>query len=255
MNFNQLVIADDFGFNRSSDQVMLDLCSLKKIDGVSVFPKYISQDQIDSLLVLRKNRNIKIGLHFNLTLGDDKNSLKSIKQLLIQSLFGSIDKELIAREFDLQLKVFKDKFNCYPDFIDGHEHVHAFPVISKIVCKKLHYIQYTGLVRYIGSRSKDVLIRSIKYGFFLKFITLEILAFSQRKHLSRNNLRFNERFDGLLPLNSSGKLVKILQGIYGGSNLQSTIIMCHPGIIGPGLKSNFFGSEDREIEKNFLNGR
>ncbi|MDA9142060.1 ChbG/HpnK family deacetylase [Gammaproteobacteria bacterium] len=255
MNFNQLIIADDFGFNRSSDQVMLDLCSLKKIDGVSVFPKYISQDQIDSMLDLRKNRGIKIGLHFNLTLDDDKNSLKSIKQLLIQSLFRPLDKELIAREFDSQLKVFKDKFNCYPDFIDGHEHVHAFPVISKIVCKKLHDIQYTGLVRYIGSRSKDVLIRSIKHGFFLKFITLEILAFGQRKHLIKNNLRFNERFDGLLPSNSSGNLVKILQGIYGSSNLQSTIIMCHPGIIGTGLKSNFFGSKDREIEKNFLNGR
>ena len=252
MKSNKLIIADDFGFNKANDQAMLDLCNLRKIDGVSIFPKYVSQDQVHSLKLLRKSHNIKIGLHFNLTLDDDKNCSITRERLLVQSILNSINKDFISQEFDLQLKVFKKKFNQDPDFIDGHEHVHAFPRISKIICKMLHANQYKGLVRYVGSRSKNVFRRSIKYRFFLKFITLEILALNQKKILQENSLLFNHSFDGLIPSNSSGKLLEILQEIYNSKNHEYVLIMCHPGKGSQKLKNNFFTSKDREIEKNFL---
>ena len=225
MNSSKLIIADDFGFNHTNDIAMLDLCSAEKIDGVSVFPKYISEKHINSLLALRKNHGIKIGLHFNLTIGDHKQSLLSVQKLLMRSMLGLLDKRLIAEEFNMQLNIFKDKFNCSPDFIDGHEHVHAFPVIAKIICAKLNKIKYSGLVRHIGSRSREILLRSIRYNFFLKFITLEVLSINQRIELRKNNFNFNEKFDGLLPLNPADKILGILREIYTSEDLEPTLIM------------------------------
>ena len=252
MNSNRLIIADDFGFNKANDLAMLDLCSLKKIDGVSIFPKYISESHARSLMLLRKSHNIKIGLHVNLTLDDYKNCLITREKLLMRSIFNSIDKDFISREFNLQLKIFKKKFGHDPDFIDGHEHVHAFPRITKIVCKILYTNKYKGFVRYVGSNSKRVFWRSIKYNFFLKFITLEILALNQKKILQQCKLLFNHSFDGLIPSNSSSKLLEILKEIYNSKNQESTLVMCHPGIHLHTSKNSFFTSKDREIEKNFL---
>ena len=252
MNFNRLIIADDFGFNHDNDKAMLDLCNASQIDGVSLFPKYISDEHVNSLLVLRASKNIKIGLHFNLTMDDNKKNLVNVQKLLIQSFFGFIDKKLIAKEFDEQLNTFKDKFNCYPDFIDGHEHVHAFPIIGKIIYAKLNKLGYGGLVRYVGSRSIDILLRSIKYHFFFKFLTLEIISVNQQMELCKNNLMFNKKFDGLLPRNPSTKISNILNEIYSKKNLDSTLIMCHPGFQEKELSGNFFFNKDRSIETNFL---
>ena len=254
MNFSRLFIADDFGFNHANDKSMLGLCSKGKIDGVSVFPRYISDKDINSLLLLRESNNIKIGLHFNLTIDANKKSLMSIKKLLIYSFCGFLNKKLISKEFEDQLNLFQEKFGCYPDFIDGHEHVHAFPLIAKVICAKLNQIEYSGLIRFVGSRSREILFRSIKYSFFLKFITLEILSINQRKELCKNNLKFNQQFDGLLPQNPSDKLPEILAEIYSKKNLGSTLIMCHPGFQEKESTDNFFLSKDRTIEANFLIG-
>ena len=255
MNSSRLIIADDFGFNHANDIAMLDLCSAGKIDGVSVFSKYISEKQKNSLLALRKNHGTKIGLHFNLTIDDNKQSLVSVQKLLMRSMFGLLDKKLIAEEFNMQLNIFKDKFNCYPDFIDGHEHVHAFPVITKIICAKLNKIEYSGLVRHIGSRSREILLRSIRYNFFLKFFTLEVLSINQRIELRKNNLNFNKKFDGLLPRNPSDKILGILSEIYTTKDLEPTLIMCHPGMQEKEISDNFFYSQYRGIETKFLMSR
>jgi len=230
---------------------MLSLLSDKKIDGVSIFSEYVSSNSIEELLELKEKKNIKIGLHFNLTLTQSKNKKINVKYLLFKSLFSIIDKVSVANDFENQLNLFIKKLGFYPDFIDGHEHVHAFPIISNVIYKKLKAINYEGLVRYVGSGSTDLFMRSLKYNFFLKYITLEIIAITQKTLLKKNNLKFNKSFDGLLPDKKSKNLKKILNEIYKPSNSRQLLIMCHPGSR-HSSGSNFFQSSDRAFETNYL---
>ena len=252
MNFDRLIIADDFGIDEMNDEVMLNLCFAEKINGVSLFSNFITQSSVDKLLIARKQTGTKIGMHFNLTLDADKKQITKVHILLLKSMLGLIDKKLVAESFESQLIQFKEKFMFYPDFIDGHEHVHAFPIIRKIICNRLSKMDYSGFVRYVGSKSSKILLRSLKYQFFLKFLTLEMIAINQKKELIKNKLDFNGIFDGLVPHGKSSQLIEILKKVHAAEESKSLLIMCHPGVRREGMSNNFFFNKDREIEKNLL---
>jgi len=247
-----LRIADDFGVDDQHDMVMLRLLNKKKIDGVSVFSELISQPQINELMIARSEHDIQIGLHFNLTHGA---LLPGVSKLLLRSMLLRIDKSLISKEINSQLNTFKKKFGFMPDFVDGHQHVHAFPVINKVVAQALVSIKFQGWVRNIGSGSfigwSEALKSALKGSYFKKFIILEVLGLFHRRHLNFFGITFNQFFFGLMPLDSPIKLPIALLNLYEIKFHQSTVIMCHPGSI-EGIGAKDHPSESRAVEASFL---
>lgn len=138
MNGKKTIIlsADDFGLTPSVSQGILKLVQLQRLSAVSCMVNksdFVSSAQ--DLLVFKSK--VQVGLHFNLTdgvlLSDPQRSCFNLYELLIKTHLGLIKPLLIVNEFNAQLDLFIETMGCLPDFIDGHHHVHQFPVIRQII--------------------------------------------------------------------------------------------------------------------------
>jgi len=81
---------------------------------------------------------IAVGLHVNLTLGRPLGSmarlapegtLPDIAAITKAAIRADLDRNEIAGEIARQIDAFVRHLGFAPDFIDGHQHVHSFPVI------------------------------------------------------------------------------------------------------------------------------
>lgn len=86
--------------------------------------------------VAKLREQIAVGLHFNLTLGKPLGPMPkfaavgrfgSVGDLIKRGALGGLPLEEIAAEVTRQLDQFEAVAGVPPDFIDGHQHVHALP--------------------------------------------------------------------------------------------------------------------------------
>ncbi len=101
-----------------------------------------------SARALKKLRDIGKGIHLNISLGKpisnpkevislvDKNGCfeKNAYSLILKIILGRVSKEHIKNEFEAQIKRVLVKFDSI-SHIDGHEHIHALPLVYPIVLK------------------------------------------------------------------------------------------------------------------------
>ena len=138
-----LLCADDYAFCPKNSQSIRELILDKKINATSCMSdtKYWPQEanKLKELLKnIPKENQPLIGLHFSLTeLTISSNYIKSLissknaslLELLIRSKLKLLSKKKISKILEYQLNNFIKHFGRYPDFIDGHQHVHQFPII------------------------------------------------------------------------------------------------------------------------------
>jgi hypothetical protein len=251
VNISAIKIADDFGADQFHDAAMLTLLEDGKIDGVSIFSELLNEENTRKLKNLKDTHSIQIGLHFNLTSGD---GLPNVSELLRNAIFRSLNEDHVKDSLAAQLNIFQSKFGYLPDFLDGHQHVHSFPFINKLVSQVLSKYKFLGWVRNVGSREPLSLVQSIKFSYLKKFLVLQALAFFHRRNLRKNNILHNTNFHGLLPLTNPKKLESALPNLYDANFPISTVIMCHPGSL-LGASSCDHPSKSRDIEFKFLSSR
>ncbi|WP_075640687.1 ChbG/HpnK family deacetylase [Rhizobium oryziradicis] len=127
------LVADDYGLSPGVDKAIRSLLSEGKISGTScmtLFPEW--PDAAALLMPVIEKSGAEIGLHLTLTDFMPLSSVRvmcSMRKRIAQWILGSIDKGKLHRELDAQLNAFIDVVGRVPDYIDGHQHVHFFPVV------------------------------------------------------------------------------------------------------------------------------
>ena len=123
--------ADDFGLEAGVDQAIVALAQLGRISATGCLVQAPNFAQAARAL---KGLPIDLGLHFNLTepLGQTGLCLP-LGQLLCRTYSGLIAKQAVAEQIETQLDLFEKHVGQAPDFIDGHLHVHQFPVIRELL--------------------------------------------------------------------------------------------------------------------------
>lgn len=132
-----ILCADDFGQNPQISAGILELAGMKRLTAVScmvngsAWPKGIEE---------LKSCNVELGLHLNLTHGTPLTPFggkrfPSLFKLMSQLYF--LDKKALYQEILTQIEKFKADVGFYPQFIDGHQHVHQFPVVREALFKAL----------------------------------------------------------------------------------------------------------------------
>lgn len=133
-----ILCADDYGLNDAVSQGIYELSCKKRLSAVSclVFSKDF-QAQAKRLSELKNN--LSIGLHFNLTessyLSASTKRAYRLPELIFRAKFRLLSFKKIEQEFLNQRQRFEDCFGFAPNFIDGHQHVHCFPLIRDILLK------------------------------------------------------------------------------------------------------------------------
>jgi chitin disaccharide deacetylase len=135
----RLIVADDFGLCPQGDSVIVSLLRQGAISGTSVLMGTRDSDAaFADLRQIRREGRVLVGLHFNLTLsfaGEPK--APSVGRLLSLSLARRLDPQLARVALKRQFDQFMAVFGQPPDFLDGHQHVHVFPLIREAAAEIL----------------------------------------------------------------------------------------------------------------------
>lgn len=121
-----IINVDDLGLSSAVNEAVLRLAERGRVGASSyMVGGSINDSDIRSLTEL----NVDIGLHLDLT-GVFPSLLRgSLKSLLVSSYLRRLPKKQVIDIINRQFDGFEDTFNRAPVFIDGHQHIHQFPVI------------------------------------------------------------------------------------------------------------------------------
>ncbi|MBI2769834.1 MAG: ChbG/HpnK family deacetylase [Burkholderiales bacterium] len=134
---NIVVCADDFGLHAGVNAACAALGQRGRLGAVSCLvggPAWRAGAELEQLAGLA----IDVGLHLDFTEypmhGGAGGSLES---LLLRAYSRRLDGSAVAREIHAQLDAFEAVAGRPPDHVDGHRHVHQFPVIRGALVRAL----------------------------------------------------------------------------------------------------------------------
>lgn len=239
-----IINVDDLGLSTAVNDAVLHLAEIGRIGASSyMVGGAISDNDISEL----KRRHVDVGLHLDLT-GIFPSALRgSLKSIIIASYLRRFSAHQVTDIIKQQLDRFEDRFNQAPVFIDGHQHIHQFPIIRHCLINELsaryrHQISQGSLY----ARVTTPLIHDIK-----SWIIYLLGGYGWRKSCDHNHIKINDKFGGVYNFEATGQELvtfweswiknaplsaDLLSGILSqdskfptiNSRLSPTLIMCHP---------------------------
>jgi predicted glycoside hydrolase/deacetylase ChbG (UPF0249 family) len=214
---------------------IVELAELGRLSAISAFvttPHWAAHAR--QLLPLHSR--LAIGLHLNLTLrapiGPMPNlapagQLPELKALLAKALAGLVVHHEIVKEICRQLRCFEAQLGYPPDFIDGHQHVHALPGVRKaLVCAlRQRYPRRRPLVRDPADRPPAIIARGVATA---KSLTVAALATGFGALVRKSGFRTNYGFSGVSSFDESVPYSRELERFFAWPGPRH-LVMCHPG--------------------------
>jgi chitin disaccharide deacetylase len=170
-----------------------------------------------------------VGLHVNLTEGAPLSqawitkygaTFKPLSWLIVMCFSNRLDKQVVASELDQQLDAFIAKTGRFPDFIDGHQHVHQFPLIREfLLSKKQARFRNTSPRQRVGN---------ILGGFPKKQLIACLGGIRFNHMLSEKKVMLNTSFSGVYNFKHAKNYQQHFTQFLKNSASHG-LIMCHPG--------------------------
>ena len=216
-----ILCADDFAQNKEISEGILELAYQRRLSAISCMTTMPLWPELAAYLP-RLDRGIQMGVHFNLTHGQ-ASYIKPLSYWLILSSIGRINAKLIGDIFNQQCDSFEDKLGRAPDFIDGHQHVHALPGIREVIIEiiKKRYSKHIPNIRnlnFVTHQKKSFKTDVLKY--FTRGLTPLLI---------QNNIPHNTYFAGVYDLKPQSNFKSLINQWFQNSP-PNTLIMCHPGL-------------------------
>lgn len=240
------ICADDFGQNQSIDEGILKLVRLKRLQAVTIFTESPGWHDRASQLKLFEN-DIDIGIHLNLTESFPGFPKKyTLNKLLFLSHLRLTNKETIKNSFREQIELFKSQMGRLPDFLDGHQHVHAFPVINQALKEIIEEFWGSPPSLYVRDSSK---LKFLSSDFFIKKIILHLACSGLSGKMKAIQTLSPPSFIGVYDFSPKANYAKLVnQWLADADN--HTLMMCHPAA---NPKSNFDPLHEARVnEFNYL---
>jgi len=222
-----IVCADDFGESEAKSAAILTLVRHERISAVSCMTESSLWEAYGSRL-RREGVHAQIGLHFDLT-SSCGGPAKGLAVLMTQSLLGRVDTANVRAQLERQLGSFERVIGRPPDFIDGHEHVHAFPQIASIV-------------RGVAAERPGMRVRSLAVMFgrtdapLKRLVIRTMAALGSREARGREvALPLNTAFAGDYSMRGSADFPALFESWLDAAP-SGALIMCHPSLTGSGAR-------------------
>jgi chitin disaccharide deacetylase len=218
-----VLCADDFGLSKAINAAVVELVELGRISAVSCMT-LASHSQQGAFALRELRESVGVGLHFNLTEGEDGWPLS---KLMLASFAGRLPLVGVRDRLDRQLDAFEEAFVTPPDFIDGHQHVHMLPGVRRTLVSVLgrRYGRRPPWIRW----SRPPLLG---HDDLIKALVLRAVGAGFPAALSRGGLRMNLHFAGLYSLRPDAQFPVLVESWLRRAP-DGTLIMCHPGLPDP----------------------
>lgn len=237
-----VLCADDFGQASPISEAIVVLIQNQRLSATScmVNSPYWAEHATD-LKPLK--HAVDIGLHFNLTEGHALSSqyiarygreFPALNRVLMKAFLHQIDRSTIEAECHAQLDRFSETMGFLPQFLDGHQHVHQFPIIREAVINIYKQrLSHTGA--YIRSTDeKNGLFALLPH--FKKLLIYLSGTQSFKKRLMEEKIPHNQSFAGIYNFSQAENYANFFQEFLNKIEHRG-VIMCHPGLPSEGKDS------------------
>jgi len=234
-----LISADDYAIAPGVSAAIRDLATRGRIGGTSCMtttPYW--PDEGNALRALASG--IQVGVHLTFT-GAGRPNLGMFWR---DCVFGRVARTDLITDIDRQLDAFERVYGAPPDFVDGHQHAHQFPVARDAL--------FDVWARRLAGRPTWLRVSATPLD-TLKGAALAALGATMRARAARHGIRTNDRLTGAYDFSNAvpygerfARFVAQARGF--------TVVMCHPGIVDDALRAADELTDVREREYAFFAG-
>jgi predicted glycoside hydrolase/deacetylase ChbG (UPF0249 family) len=228
------LVADDYGISPAVSAVIRDLIARGRLSATSVMTSTPSftQSEATALLDVAGSR-AAIGLHVTLTgpftpLTSGFAPLRDGAFLPLAAMAGRAlahlqNPVLLEAEILAQFAAFRAAFGRAPDYVDGHQHIHVFPLIGEALLRAVKQAAPEAWVRQCGRAAAAPKSLADPKGYIL-----DALSRRFRRLAGQQGVRTNPAFAGTYSFQPGAEFDKLFPGFLDGLP-DGGLIMCHPG--------------------------
>ena len=225
-----ILCADDYGLDRGITAAILDLASQNRLTAASCMVNSPGWPAAARRLAAVKGK-IAVGLHLTFT---ELMPLAAMPRAAPDGLFpplgalmrAALLRTLSAREIAAECRRQIDAFTAHaghpPHYIDGHQHVHCFPVIRQAVLRAARKLGCP--VRYCGTPLAAIRRKQAQAS---RAYAVNLLGCGFAAALRRQGIPYNRQFFGLHAFDPS-RSIGALFNIWLAAARPGCLINCHP---------------------------
>ena len=253
-----VLCADDFALSPAVSEAILDLLRRGRISATGAMTNRPNWSEASAEL-RQFDGHCDLGVHLNLTCGSSlglmsrfapSGELPAFGKVLRGSLFGRLPLREISDEFRRQIDAFAHRMGREPDFMDGHQHIHAFPGIREALFAA---IEGLGLRRNLYVRDPSDSYEAIfaRRLSATKALTISLLGRGFGQALGQRGIEANAGFAGVAPFDPRRDYAADFASFLRAPGKRH-LVMCHPGFIDAELTSADPVSATRPKEHGFF---
>jgi predicted glycoside hydrolase/deacetylase ChbG (UPF0249 family) len=223
MNKRLTLCADDFAQSPAISRGILQLLASGRLSATSVMSQSPYWPELAPELHTLAGQ-VDVGLHFNLT-HPFAASARPLTYWLLRSQSRLLSQPELRDLLLAQIDRFTEHFGQLPDFIDGHQHVHALPVVREALFAAIA-LRWPGAAKpYL--RAPDALGDGGDSGFKAWLLKLLCRGFSH--DAQQLGYSVTPWFGGLYSLTAQADFAGLLQQWLRVCPADG-LMMCHPGL-------------------------
>jgi predicted glycoside hydrolase/deacetylase ChbG (UPF0249 family) len=238
-----VLCADDYALTDGVSRAILELLASRRISATGAMtsrpgwkgwapPLMVYSDVAD------------LGVHLNLTCGAPLGSMPTLcpdgrfpalRNVVQAALISAAARGEIAREIARQLAAFEDATGRAPDFVDGHQHVHAMPAIRSLLLDAVARRYAPGSL-YIRDPADSIAAIRDRGVAVSKALVIAALARGFGRAAQARGFPVNSGFSGVSPFDPARDFASDLERFVIAPGRRH-LMMCHPGFIDNELRA------------------
>lgn len=218
--------ADDYAQSPAISQGIVALLQTGRLSATSVMTQSPHWPALAAPL-RELAQQADIGLHFNLThdFANGPQLIKPLSHWLLLSQLRCLSRTALRDSLLRQIDQFSQQLGRLPDFIDGHQHVHALPVVRDAL--------FDAIALRWTANSKPYLRAPERLGHpgdsRLKALVLQQACRGFASAAEQKGLHCNQWFAGLYALQPEAGFAGLMRQ-WLNSCPDGGLMMCHPGL-------------------------
>ena len=228
------IAVDDFGLHAGINQAALWLAEIGRAQAIGCMVGGPSWTKWNHMLRPLDRAHIDLGLHLDFTETPLlPGTLRSLNTLIRDSFLHQLDRPAVRAEIKAQLDAFELAIGRAPAYIDGHQHVHQFPVVRDELLAELaeRYGAYKPWLRSTRSARKAEAHVQPGWRSSLKPWIVQSLGAAGLASAARElGYPQNSRLLGVYDFAGGPDHYSRLIANWLSSSRQGDLLMCHPSV-------------------------
>jgi predicted glycoside hydrolase/deacetylase ChbG (UPF0249 family) len=226
---------DDFGLHSGVNDAALRLAGMARVHAIGSLVGAPAWAGGVAELRQLDGQGLDIGLHLDMTEYPLlPGSRKPLHSLIAASFTRQLDRRAVRAEIQAQLNAFEAAIGHGPAFVDGHQHVHQFPVVRTALLAELTH-RYGPQAPWIRStrraRQPRVQVQGVARAPAFKAALIEWLGSQGLTALARPlGIQQNSRLLGVYDFQGGPGRYHALLGTWLAAAGDADLLMCHPGL-------------------------